>query len=348
MLVVSRFQASPLTFLSHVVPFGDEYTDFIWPCVLVWILDRFIRGGRVLAFNWRFWATKAHVYYNSNSHTVRLTVPLTSNLYRPGPGTYYFLYVLNDIRFWESHPFTIAYIANQDDSNHGMEMASSSGGTREPSSQQGSDTSSEDESLLPSQKPSPSSMVFIIRPYDGFTSRLQTHENPRVLIEGPYGHTQPLHTFSSVLFITGGTGIAVPLSYLDVLLAEPHVTTVHVVWAVREQEFARDLIRTDIGSRLGHEKLILSVYVTRVAGDDLHDVNIPNYESGGIQPVRLHEGRPDIDIEVQEAAKNMEGGRLAVVTCGPPQMADDTRKSVVDALGKGCNGIEYFEESFGW
>ena len=66
----------------------------------------------------------------------------------------------------------------------------------------GTDTPpSEDESLLPSPKAPTQSMVLIIRPYDGFTSRLQKHENPRVLIEGPYGFTRPLHTFSSVLFV---------------------------------------------------------------------------------------------------------------------------------------------------
>jgi len=86
-------------------------------------------------------------------------------------------------------------------------------------------------------------MVFIIHPYDGFTGRLRESAisgsiNHRVLVDGPYGETQPFHKYENVLFIVGGTGIVVPLSYLDMHLNKnSRTTSVQIIWAVREHDF---------------------------------------------------------------------------------------------------------------
>lgn len=349
-----------LTCHSHVLPFGEEYLAFIWPCAAIWILDRLFRAGRIFAFDWRFWATKAETRYDPKSHTVRLVVPLTGCLYKPGPGTYYYIYVLDDSRFWESHPFTIAYVSGSEQETVDSTQLSSRFDTSRCSDSapltvaQRGRTPSEDEALLCSSQKSTRSMVFLIRPYNGFTSRLQTHQNPRVLVEGPYGHTQPLHDFAHVLFITGGTGIAVPLSYLDVLLASSRVVDVHIIWAVREQAFARDVIRTDLHAKLRSEKLRLAVHVTQrdqeTMSEGNHSTKLNNNDrNDSVEDcVHLRDGRPDVSTEVQEAAKAADKQRLAVVACGPPQMADEARRAVVEVLGMGFGGVEYFEESFSW
>jgi len=44
----------------------------------------------------------------------------------------------------------------------------------------------------------------------------------------------------------------------------------------------------------------------------------------------------------------MMGQRVAVLVCGPSAMADEARIAVHGVMKRGCFGIEYFEESFGW
>jgi NAD(P)H-flavin reductase len=208
-------------------------------------------------------------------------------------------------------------------------------------------------------------MVFLIRPYSGMTSRLRTlcasSSNPqslRVLVEGPYGATtspNPLHAFSSLLFITGGTGIAVALSYLNDSIPE-NVTDVHIVWAVREHAFLSSVLARDIPAHLlKDERLRITVHVTQDA--ELKDDIVVDEGDGlttlgsGLDHKNLEykAGRPDVGGTVQHAAGEVgRGGKLAVVACGPAQMADEARRACVKALGRGYTGVEYFEESFKW
>ncbi|CAK7211544.1 hypothetical protein SCUCBS95973_001151 [Sporothrix curviconia] len=96
--------------LFHVSIFHGTYDFFFWSCLIIWIADRVMRSLRIVAFNPLFWTTRAKATYDPNSNIVRVVVPYTSSLYQPKPGTYYYLHVLNDKRFWESHPFTVATV----------------------------------------------------------------------------------------------------------------------------------------------------------------------------------------------------------------------------------------------
>ncbi|WVF65762.1 hypothetical protein IAT40_000496 [Kwoniella sp. CBS 6097] len=65
-------------------------------------------------------------------------------------------------------------------------------------------------------------------------------------------------------------------------------------------------------------------------------------------------GRPIITSLVAEATSQLVGGeKLAVSTCGPAKMMDDTRRAVCDIYGEGegqvqGKTVEYFEELFSW
>ena len=262
--------------------------------------------------------------------------------------------------FWQSHPFTLAYTTSGDGSESSQVLLSPpSSGTNTPRAYFGvpptdreerpgsraSDTSFELQTLLkPSTTIASSSLVFIIRPYNGFTRRLkeaslQAPAKLRVFIDGPYGETQPLHTYQNVLFIVGGTGIAVPLSYLAKILGnESRTTSLKVIWAVREHKFLMEAINSDFRGFLESEKLDLTAYVTQ-------DAEGKEDETSGF---RLHQGRPNIYAEVEAAARDSRNHSLAVIACGPGQMADDARRAVVNMLGRGYSRIEYFEESFNW
>ena len=97
--------------LLHLSIFRGRYDIFFWVSLIIWIGDRVMRALRIVSFNPLFWTTRAKATYDPNSNIVRLVVPYTSSLYQPKPGTYYYLHVLNDKRFWESHPFSVASVA---------------------------------------------------------------------------------------------------------------------------------------------------------------------------------------------------------------------------------------------
>ena len=114
-------------------------------------------------------------------------------------------------------------------------------------------------------------MTFLIHHYDGFTRRLKdaaSTANPlpvklRVLVDGPYGRTQPFHRFENIVFIVGGTGIATSLSYLDLLCKSANITkAIRIIWAIREVAFAATVLREDLHGLLENSNLSVEVYLT--------------------------------------------------------------------------------------
>jgi NAD(P)H-flavin reductase len=332
----------------HVEIFTNgEWNIFIWPCLSIWILDRVLRILRILAFDWQFWNTKATVCYDPVSNLVRMDIPMLRNHVAPQPGTYYYIYVLNDpLYLHQSHPFTLAYVTSPEENEH---IPLSPVSSRRSTQRDHSTSSTESDALLiPRRKQSSTpSMVYLIRPYDGFTARLKTHclsrpKTLRVAIEGPYGHSVPLHSYQNVLFVVGGTGIAVPLSHLShVLSPSSTVQSVKIVWAVREHAFLCSILR-DFKTLLGDERCTLEVHVTQ---DVEHKDDIPDQTPRGVEIVV---GRPNVSLSVEEAAKDAGPCSLAVVACGPARMADEARRASVSMLARGFRGVEYLEESFKW
>ncbi|PVH69696.1 ferric reductase like transmembrane component [Cadophora sp. DSE1049] len=338
-----------ITMYYHVEIFRG-YTNYIYPCIFIWIFDRLLRTLRILSFNPQFWNTHANITYSPHSNIVRLTVPYTTSFIKPRPGTFYYIYVLDNWRFWENHPFTLGFAT--------------------PETQAGSPVHSPSSSINPTAQPTPSTLTFLIRPYKGFTSRLRSScltspsrtSTHRVLIEGPYGETQPFHSYTNILFIVGGTGIAVPLSYLNTLLssdsdsnskARTTTTSINIVWAVRERAFLDEVVGRDFREALWNDKDDDNEGIDTDTGIDI-DIKCP----GQRKAVKIQRGRPNVFSEVENAVRDADsnsysnvaggGGDLAVVACGPGMMADDARRAVVSMLGRGVSGIEYFEESFNW
>ncbi|KAF1847286.1 ferric-chelate reductase-like protein [Cucurbitaria berberidis CBS 394.84] len=339
------------TMYYHVAIFVDgEWNIFIWPCLGFWILDRLLRLGRMLSFNRNPFNTHATVSYDPNSNLVRMDVNGSKNWISPKPGTYYYIYVLNDLLYaYQSHPFTLAYESSD---NASPPTPLSPLVPRPPPHRSSSSLSTEstesDALLTPTTKAqSISNLVFLIRPYDGFTSRLKSHcllhpKKLRVLVEGPYGHTEPLHTFQNVLFIVGGTGIAVPLSHLHRLLqADSLVQSVKIIWAVREHAFLESVLR-EFKGQLGDERIEMEVHVTR--DEDAKDEVLAE----NLKSVRIMTHRPNVAAAVEETVRDAGQAALAVVACGPALMADEARRTTVEMLGRGFRALEYFEESFKW
>lgn len=340
---------------SHIYPFTRvPWDSIIWVSCTIWVLDRVGRMTRTLRFNRRFWNTRAQAIYDRDANIIRLSIPTSDSWYRPRAGTFYYLHLLDDRRFWESHPFTMsAYRRGRvagaappsrpsSDSTEGIGLLS---GDVEVESVKSDATHSD-----------APAMHFIIRPYDGFTLRLARaaeRASPlpsslRVLVEGPYGHTQPFHRYDGILFIAGGSGIVAATVHLrDLCAAATRTRKIHIVWAVREAAFAASVLREDLADLHESGKLTMDIYVTRHGGHAIME-SLPD---GVVE----HPGRPDVCEEVANAVHRLgRGGSLAVVACGPARMADDARKAVVDTLGAGTShrssncAVDYFEEAFNW
>ncbi|CVL08721.1 related to ferric reductase Fre2p [Fusarium mangiferae] len=330
-----------VTMLGHVSIFSGAYDALVWVPAFIWLLDRVIRGLRIVAFNPKFWDTKALITHNEDAHIIRVTVSTSSSLYSIEPGAFYYIMVLNRWNFWESHPFTVATISG---SGHFA-----------------ADTLEEDSPLLnngssgelrPASEKYHREMSFLIRPYDSFTSRLRGYaeeERPkpatvRVAIDGPYGKTLPLEQFSKVLFIVGGSGIAVPLSYIQRLTASSNKTSrIEVHWAVRQPAFAVDVLNHELSDILGNDRVEINIYLTagdvdgRIAGDETI------YRLAKWRSKRLN-----VEDIIDRALENDYEGGIAVVTSGPAKMADESRFVVAARTVPSLPRIEYFEESFQW
>ncbi|CAJ0546526.1 Ff.00g011530.m01.CDS01 [Fusarium sp. VM40] len=323
------------TMLGHVSIFRGDYDPLVWIPVTIWFLDRFIRGARIMAFNPQIWNTSALVTYNEDAHMVRVVVPLRPSMYEIPPGTFYYLMVLNKWNFWESHPFTVASVSGT--KRHAVKQLA------EESALLGNVPVSSEEAESDSEKDH-REMTFLIRPYDSFTSRLRNYaeaEHPkpailRVAVDGPYGKTLPLERFDEVLFIVGGSGIAVPLSYLQRLLqftSQPGSVEIH--WSVRQTALAVDVLNHELRDVLRDERLKIVIYATG-RSDDENSCDLAEWRSE----------RLNVEEAIDRCSAIESEGSLAVVTSGPAKMADESRCAVAARTLHSRPRIEYFEESF--
>ncbi|KAK2612255.1 hypothetical protein QQS21_001681 [Conoideocrella luteorostrata] len=326
--------------LGHVSIYKGAYDALVWVPVMIWLLDRLLRAARIIAFNPGFWDTNALITYHEQAHMIRMVVPLSSSSYRIEPGTFYYIMVLNKWNFWESHPFTVASVSEND---------------------QGAAQSDEHSPLLGRGPFSPSrmeiepstraeKMTFLIRPYDSFTSRLKEYAEsswPKpatvsVAIDGPYGRSIPLESFDKVLFVVGGSGIAVPLSYLEKLTTSVNrPKAIYVHWAVRQPALAIDVLSCELNDALNSDQVRINIYVTGFDGG-------VSSEEAICRLAEWRTGRLNVGGVVDTTLNTEEKGSLAVVACGPARMADDARRAVAARIVHSSPIIEYFEESFQW
>ncbi|KAK1237297.1 hypothetical protein MKX08_002922 [Trichoderma sp. CBMAI-0020] len=333
--------------LGHVSIFNGEYDALFWAPAIIWVFDRMMRLLRIIIFNPGQWSTTALASYDDSANIIRLTVPTDTSLYKPQAGNYFFLSILDDSNSWESHPFTVASISDQipqkiEGPEESLPLLDSSVAASETHSQYTTPEARKEH------------MAFLIRPYDGFTMRLRDmladgEANPkplRMLVDGPYGHTQRLHKYHRVIFIAGGSGVVVALSYLTSLCKQMGTPTkIDLYWAVREPAFAKDVLSsymssTEVKAAIDTGRLSLQLYMSSQLESFAAD-SLPSR-------VQQYVGRPDIGSAIMAAARDIQDGNIAVVACGPAKLADDSRLAVVNALKEGNRHIDYYEESFAW
>ncbi|KAJ5702677.1 FAD-binding 8 [Penicillium malachiteum] len=206
----------------------------------------------------------------------------------------------------------------------------------------------------------PFSLGAWVRPYDGWTRRLrnqcrkaQAPIHPKLLLEGPYGHSEPLYAFNTILIVVGGTGIAAAVPYLldhiqRVKEGKTKTTRIQLVWSVRQREIFDDVFTEDLAHILQHPDITTTVFCTRLTSVEVKSASSSDISEskevsptvaslgetkvlGTVSPTRsgasaqFMPGRPKIRVtiaaEVNEARNSSTN--LGVLACGPAQMADE-------------------------
>lgn len=283
---------------------------------------------------------KATATYDDAAEIIRLDVTdlLSSKIITPGH--YYYLYAPGDIQGYQSHPFTLC--SWRQNTSPSIQAISTTEDDKENVSQPSSITSSSSSDNI--------THSLLIRPYRGFTGRLRNKlmKSPdrspssdlTIFLEGPYGCALDLRSFSDVLIIAGGSGITAAISHSNFLLPAGN-TSVYVVWAVQHSALVDNICEHEIKEALNDSKFDLVVYETRTVSADVEKMA----SSTTTRAVRY--GRPDIGATIREARRNC-ARNLAVVTCGPPRMADACRAAIVKVLGESGPDVEFYNEALGW
>lgn len=191
---------------------------------------------------------------------------------------------------------------------------------------------------------------------------------------------EPLWAFDEVLLIAGGSGIAAMIPYIldhvsRAAAGQTRIRGLTLVWSDRKQAYLRQIAQQELAAALRRDDVSCIFYCTdsaKVSIDSLHlpspdEILLENTcketkECGVLKDKEATDdiqeadslifrmGRPDIPMLVESAAASAveSGSRLAVMACGPGELADTARAATHRAMQSQSNSIEYFEEAFGW
>ncbi|KAF5539014.1 FRE1-ferric (cupric) reductase [Fusarium mexicanum] len=236
-------------------------------------------------------------------------------------------------RFWETHPFSVVHSGSSTSEN--SHQPSTTGAKEESVAvSRGSETDAEkavniNQNTSVVSATEERSTVFYARVRTGMTKKLASRASGqqsealqlRVIVEGPYHHSgdisPQLSHCKDILCIAGGIGITACLPYLR----QGASGNTKLFWSSRK----KGLI-TALTPALAD--LPRSVKVETVVGERL-DLR---------------------GILTQELIGSPDDGALAIVMCGPPGMADEVRRDIVEIVRSNalCRAYVLLDEAYSW
>ncbi|KAK6839607.1 hypothetical protein PG987_005473 [Apiospora arundinis] len=316
------------------IPGGLPQLPWMVAILLLWFADRFARMLRLVYYNWsRNGFTEAKISALPCEATrVELFLPRHADIQ---PGTHAYLR-FRDVKFWENHPFSVAYVSHHPRVN-GNRMELEKEAVTRDDIQNGT-----------------TSVSFIIGAHTGFTRALYDKASMaegqsivmKAAMEGPYAGHHQLDSYGHAVLFAGSTGITHQLSYIkpiidgynDGTIATRRIT---LVWVIREFE-ALEWIRPWMNEILRMDNrrdiLTMQVFVTRPKN--------PNQIQSPSSTVKVFSGRPNI-MTILKKEVEQQVGAMCVTVCGPGALADDVREAVRD-VQNGRSVVDFVEESFTW
>ncbi|KAG1725636.1 uncharacterized protein EDB91DRAFT_1087050 [Suillus paluster] len=214
----------------------DAVTYWIYPCFVIWGLDRLIRVLGIAVFNHSYFGFKSGSMMDAtvellSDDFVRLRFHRPSHFrWSPGQTAYLIMPTVSRLPF-EAHPFTIAsFNSNLFDVLQ----------VQQPQGERYTTQITEQD--LGSSAPFWKELVFFVNVKKGFTARLKEAaskgEKVKVFIDGPYGPTPNLGSYDTSVLIAGGSGVSYTLPILlhiieSVRNGKSSCGRVVFIWSVR-------------------------------------------------------------------------------------------------------------------
>lgn len=311
--------------ILHCIDFG--WMTWIYVSIGFVALERIARLIRV--FNSGYYSKGVFQLCETVSDepsVFRITISY-SQQWEPRAGSYAYIRILTPTAFWQSHPFTV------------YQLHADEGGE--------------------------TTLQAVCKAKSGLTSQIveklleaRNHELVwRVLLDGPYGSAMPIHTYDSLLIISGGIGFTASYSYAPRLNREPSPSRILFIWVIREEEMM-SWFQDELRSLSQNRRIELRIFVTR--SPDLDPVT--STRSSTKAPAVVHSteiaqdtadlrhviyAKPKISDEIRIFVHSANGSS-AIFTCGPPKFVDEARSAVVNNIEAVSQRIDYFEEAFSW
>ncbi|CED82351.1 Ferric reductase, NADH/NADPH oxidase and related proteins [Phaffia rhodozyma] len=351
-----------------------EFGSYIWPAILIWGLDRFVRVANIIFLN-KLWLSFRPSSANVASTAVVKILPdaalevTMERSMRWVPGQHVYLTCPQISRFpFEAHPFTVASIQSNDSSG-------------------------------------PSTVRLIIRVRDGFTGRLANatqkaggQTEVKAWLDGPHGLVKGLTSYHSVVLISGGSGVTYTLPQLLSLVEQAKQESVSWIGSTLASiqascpaslilEIKIFITQTNsvhpsgTGSPVSSSQTLPAIHP--------HAIPVGLSEQSNEKPLKLdsaessesgssdgHEnekrsteysiedsigrcvsmGRPDLDIILRDVVDGARSGAVNVSVCGPTSLSNAVRESLASGnayrladVAKGKVGaVDLHVESFGW
>lgn len=314
---------------------------YLLVAVVLWALARVSRFVNILYRNSGRGAENCMAFIEQMpADAVKVTLHVTRPwTFRAGQS----LYInIPHISFWASHPFSIAWADEQTQLQSDVEVGRRSDST---------------DKHPPQPRGNHSAMYLIIKRRSGMTNSLFQHIEAnkgrmecKAFVEGPYGTTESLNKYESVLLFAGGVGITHQLSFVkqvlkDYALGQTITKRVRLIWVIPTIEAVEWIepwlneILTEYAHSSHEVALQLSLFVTRYRGDE---IKVQEYTQ--FSDVTL--ARPNVAALVNQASEQCQGKTFVSVCAGGP-LGDDVRVSVRRLLRKQID-VSFHEEGFGW
>jgi predicted ferric reductase len=195
------------TIFIHV----DDGINYIWTCIAIWSLDRFLRTACTIYLNLGIfhWGQSHPLWANNATLTplpgnlTRISIPTSTTSWIPGQHMFLSCHGILPL---QAHPFTIASL------------------------------------------PSDSKMEFLVQSRGNGTRKFHRHaekslpSSQKCALEGPYGQFRPLAQFASVVFFAGSTGATFTTPLMRDIVRrwknnDQFVTRkIRFVWAIKSKE----------------------------------------------------------------------------------------------------------------
>ncbi|QEU59010.1 Fre1 [Kluyveromyces lactis] len=299
------------------------WLGWVWSMVGIWGFDRVMRFAKIILCGGLQTATVT----DCGNGVIRMKIK-NPRLLKFYPGSYAYVYFFSTSDPWiysfQSHPFTVLSVPDEDESSLTIIFKAKKGITRN----------------------------VLNRLLKSGVDELKY----KVFVEGPYGAAYPCHKNSTRKFIglAAGLGISAVFPHIKSVIEQTSTNIVHELTWVSNDMNCLNWFSKELAWLASNNCKITFVY-TKDIGSDTESVSDYSEKPKSIQDQKISSKievltlstRPDMNQIVHEAITSSEED-ISFVSCGPSSFIDAVRYSVKKELANAKVDVDLEEESFTW